>query len=155
MEKIKALLRDRMRMRELIAYVFFGALTTAVNWAAYLLVTRLLGMEMHEAGSAAYVLLGNIASVIAWVLSVLFAFFTNKKYVFQSKATAENGAWREFALFVSARVLSYALFNLLLYTALLYVMPHKWDYLLMNVLVVLFNYGASRFVIFKRKKENP
>ena len=93
-------------MRELIAYVFFGALAHGGELGG-LSAGRagLLGMEMHQAGSAAYVLLGNIASVIAWVLSVLFAFFTNKKYVFQSKATAENGAWREFALFVSARVL--------------------------------------------------
>ena len=42
--------------------------------------------------------------------------------------------------------------KLLLYTALLYVMPHKWDYLLMNVLVIVFNYVASRFVIVKKKK---
>lgn len=152
-EKIKALLKDKEKMRELITYVIFGVLTTAVNWSVYKLLSWALGMESHDDGSAMYVLLGNISNISAWVISVLFAYATNKKFVFRSKTDSSKSAWKEFSLFVSARVLSYLIFDLLLYTLLLYVLPHDLDKLLMNVLVVIFNYVASRFVIFKKKGE--
>ena len=151
MEKIKGLLQDKEKMRELIVYVFFGVLTTVVNWVIYTLLTTVLGMTSYPEGSASYVLIGNAANAVAWIVSVLFAFFTNKRYVFKSEKTRENGAWKEFGLFVSARVLSYLLFDLGLYTLCLFFLPHQVDKILMNVLVVIFNYLASKLVIFKKK----
>ena len=153
MEKIKGLLQDKEKMRELIVYVFFGVLTTVVNWVIYTLLTTVLGMTSYPEGSASYVLIGNAANAVAWIVSVLFAFFTNKRYVFKSEKTRENGAWKEFGLFVSARVLSYLLFDLGLYTLCLFFLPHQVDKLLMNVLVVIFNYVASKLVIFKKKEK--
>lgn len=151
-DKIKALFRNRAKMRELILYALFGVLTTAVNWAAYLAVTGLLGMNALEEGSAKYLLISNIGQVIGWVLSVIFAYATNKKFVFQSSTGVKTGALREFLLFVSARVASLIFFDLLLFNALLLLgMNDKWDKLLMNALVVIFNYAASRFVIFRKK----
>lgn len=153
MKKIKGLLQDKEKMRELIVYVFFGVLTTVVNWVIYTLLTTVLGMTSYPEGSASYVLIGNAANAVAWIVSVLFAFFTNKRYVFKSEKTRENGAWKEFGLFVSARVLSYLLFDLGLYTLCLFFLPHQVDKLLMNVLVVIFNYVASKLVIFKKKEK--
>ena len=149
-EKIKTLLRDE-RIKELIFYVIFGVMTTLVNWVVYWLLTGVFGMENHPEGSAAYVLIGNGSNAVAWIVSVLFAFFTNKRFVFKSEKTRENGAWKEFGLFVSARVLSYLIFDLGLYTLCLFFLPHQVDKLLMNVLVVIFNYVASKLVIFKKK----
>ena len=151
MEKIKGLLQDKEKMRELIVYVFFGVLTTVVNWVIYTLLTTVLGMTSYPEGSASYVLIGNAANAVAWIVSVLFAFFTNKRYVFKSEKTRENGAWKEFGLFVSARVLSYLLFDLGLYTLCLFFLPHQVDKILMNVLVVIFNYLASKLVVFRKK----
>lgn len=151
MKKIKGLLQDKEKMRELIVYVFFGVLTTVVNWVIYTLLTTVLGMTSYPEGSASYVLIGNAANAVAWIVSVLFAFFTNKRYVFKSEKTRENGAWKEFGLFVSARVLSYLLFDLGLYTLCLFFLPHQVDKILMNVLVVIFNYLASKLVVFRKK----
>ncbi|MBR6809687.1 MAG: GtrA family protein [Clostridia bacterium] len=151
MEKIKGLLQDKEKMRELIVYVLFGVLTTVVNWVIYTLLTTVLGMTGYPEGSASYVLIGNAANAVAWIISVLFAFFTNKRYVFKSEKTRENGAWKEFGLFVSARVLSYLLFDLGLYTLCLFFLPHQVDKILMNVLVVIFNYLASKLVVFRKK----
>ncbi|MBR3905410.1 MAG: GtrA family protein [Clostridia bacterium] len=151
MEKIKGLLQDKEKMRELIVYVLFGVLTTVVNWVIYTLLTTILGMTGYPEGSASYVLIGNAANAVAWIISVLFAFFTNKRYVFKSEKTRENGAWKEFGLFVSARVLSYLLFDLGLYTLCLFFLPHQVDKILMNVLVVIFNYLASKLVVFRKK----
>ena len=151
MEKIKSLLQNKEKMRELIVYVFFGVLTTVVNWVIYTLLTTVLGMTSYPEGSASYVLIGTAANAVAWIVSVLFAFFTNKRYVFKSEKTRENGAWKEFGLFVSARVLSYLLFDLGLYTLCLFFLPHQVDKILMNVLVVIFNYLASKLVVFRKK----
>ena len=150
--KIKALISNKERMRELILYLVFGVLTTAVNWIVYFLVTRLLGIGGMEEGSGQYALTANTGNVTAWVLAVLFAFFTNKKFVFQSGASRENGAWREFWLFVSARIASLLIFDLMLFNLLLWLgMNADWDKLIMNVLVVIFNYAASKWVIFRRR----
>ena len=150
LEKVKALLRDCDKMREMSMYLLFGVLTTAVNWLVYFAFTSALGMNNYAKGSYEYVLIGNAANIVAWIAAVLFAFFTTKRFVIQSKRDAQNGAWKEFGLFVSARLLSLVLFEVLLYTLALYILPHEWDKLLMNVLVVVFNYFASSFVVFKK-----
>ena len=151
-EKILSILHDKQKMRELILYVVFGALTTAVNWLVFFAVTRLLGLSALEKGSGPYRLVSTVGNVAAWIAAVLFAYFTNKKYVFQSKAGAENGAWREFWLFVSARIASLLLFDVALFNLLMLLgMGAEWDKLLMNVLVILFNYFASSLVIFRKK----
>ena len=153
MAKIKTLLENHRQLQELAMYLIFGVLTTAVNWAAYLLLTWALGLRQTLPGSTPYLIISNIGQIVGWVLSVLFAFVTNKRYVFRSHSENRKGVWRELGLFVSARVASMLLFDLGLFTVLqLCGMNDKWDKLLMNVLVIVFNYVASRFVIFKKKK---
>lgn len=153
MAKIKTLLDNHRQLQELAMYLIFGVLTTAVNWAAYLLLTWALGLRQTLPGSTPYLIISNIGQIVGWVLSVLFAFVTNKRYVFRSHSENRKGVWRELGLFVSARVASLLLFDLGLFTVLqLCGMNDKWDKLLMNVLVIVFNYVASRFVIFKKKK---
>lgn len=149
-DRIKALLKDRARMRELISYVVFGLLTTLVNWLAYWLLTSLFGLDSHPAGSGDYKLVATLCNGAAWIISVVFAYFTNKRFVFLSREK-RSSAWREFALFVSARLMSYLLFDLLLFRLCLNLMGDKLAKLLMNVLVVIFNYFASKFVIFQKK----
>lgn len=153
MAKIKTLLENHRQLQELAMYLIFGVLTTAVNWAAYLLLTWALGLRQTLPGSTPYLIISNIGQIVGWVLSVLFAFVTNKRYVFRSHSENRKGVWRELGLFVSARVASLLLFDLGLFTVLqMCGMNDKWDKLLMNVLVIVFNYVASRFVIFKKKK---
>lgn len=151
-KRIKALLNDKARMRELISYAVFGVLTTLVSWLVYFALTGWLKPESYPAGSGEQALILNGAQIASWVLSVLFAFFTNKKYVFQSEEK-RGGALREFVLFLSARALSYLLFDLLLYNVCVFAIGinHAWTKLLMNVLVVIFNYFASKLVIFQKR----
>ncbi|WP_175425253.1 GtrA family protein, partial [Paenibacillus nuruki] len=56
--------------KEIISYLIFGVLTTLINIAVYFLLANVVGMDF------------KVATSIAWLVSVLFAFFTNKKYVF-------------------------------------------------------------------------
>ena len=154
LEKIRALLGKDSKFREPILYLIFGALTTLVNWAVFFLVTGIFGLSSMERGSAAFVVLSNAGQMLAWILSVVFAYVTNKKFVFESKKEDKAGTWKEFGLFVSARVASLLIFDLALFNiCLLLGMNVNADKLLMNVLVVIFNYVASKFVIFKRKEK--
>ena len=60
------------KYKEVIMYLVFGVLTTLVNWICYALLTK-KGINM------------NVSNVIAWIVAVLFAFITNKLFVFESK----------------------------------------------------------------------
>ena len=71
METLKTLYQ---RYREIINYLFFGVLTTVVNYVTYLVMSP-------------FFVLTTVPTVVAWVLSVLFAYLTNRKYVFCSHST--------------------------------------------------------------------
>lgn len=128
-----------LRYRELISYIFWGGMTTAVNYAAYFLCTDLL--HIHYL----------ISNVIAWTAAVAFAFLVNKLLVFQSKSWARATVFRELWQFVSARLLSGVL-----ETGILWIfvdLLHFSDGLVKiaaSVLVVILNYALSKWIIFKK-----
>ena len=136
-DAIRALLRKH---RELISYVFWGVMTTAVNYVTYLLLTK---------GFHVYYLTSN---VIAWTVSVLFAYFVNKLFVFQSRDWAWRVALRELWQMVASRI-----FSLGLETGILWLFVEKLLLnefivkLAANVLVVIVNYVLSKFIIFNKK----
>lgn len=137
MEKLRSLLRAH---RELVSYVFWGVMTTAVNYAAYLLLTR---------GAMVYYL---TASAIAWAVSVLFAYVVNKLFVFRSRDWAWRVALRELWQMVASRLFSGALELGILW--LFVDTLHLNDAvvkLAANVVVVVVNYVLSKWVIFKKR----
>ena len=149
--KLRGLLRDKPQLWEATRYILFGGLTTLVNWGVYFLLTSWLQPDNYPAASAARAWILNGSQIVAWVLSVVFAYVTNRRFVFNSRARG-GAAAREFFLFVSARVSSYLLFDLVLYNLCVFALGlnHGITKLLMNVLVVFFNYFASKFVIFRK-----
>jgi len=152
-ERIKKLLNND-ETKQLILYAVFGVLTTLVNWAVYFLLTAILKPENHIKGSFTHAAILNVSNGLGWILSVLFAFITNRKYVFSSESKNTKDKLKEFFLFVSARVLSYFLFDVLGYNLCIYALnlSHSFVKIFMNVLVVVFNYFASRFIVFSKKK---
>ena len=131
MDRIKELMK---KYRELITYVFWGGMTTVVNYIVYFACTKLLGIEYL------------ISNVIAWVVAVIFAFWVNKIYVFQSYGRDKKTMLHEFGTFVSARVLSGVLETGMM---ALFVSVK----IIASVLVVIINYVLSKLVIFKKQKE--
>ncbi len=155
MEKIKAILHDRDKLREVVLYLIFGVLTTLVSWGVYYAWRQLFRLSEYPTDSVQYTLIANSGQVVAFILSVIFAFVTNKGMVFRSTKKG-SGLWKEIGLFFSARVLGWVIFDIALFNLLLTLakstLPDAdlWIKLLMNVLVVIFNYAASKFVIFKK-----
>lgn len=136
MEKIKELL---VKYRELILYLVFGVLTTAVNYVSYLIFAPLFETT-------------TIPTVIAWVLSVVFAYFTNRVWVFQSHAKGAAALFREVLSFFGARLLSGVIdVGIMWVFADRMGLNDKIVKLASNVFVVIFNYVASKLVIFRKK----
>ncbi|MGI5894585.1 MAG: GtrA family protein [Candidatus Merdivicinus sp.] len=135
-EKIRELL---VKYRELIAYLVFGVLTTIVNYVVYLLAAPLFETT-------------TIPTAIAWVFAVIFAYLTNRRYVFHSKVTGTAALAREILTFFGARALSGVLD-----VGFMWVFADRLGFndkimkLVSNVFVVIFNYIASKLVIFRKK----
>ncbi len=140
MGKLIALYR---KYKDLILYVIFGGLTTLVNIVAYYLLARVAGMDIL------------VANVIAWFVSVIFAYVTNKIWVFESKSCTLRVMIWELLTFFAARLFSGALdmFNMWMFVDVLHINDMVIK-ILSNIVVIIINYVLSKFWIFKKKKEN-
>lgn len=136
-EKLKALFH---KYYDLIMYVIFGALTTAVNYLVYLPCYNLLGLD------------ASVSNVISWVVSVAFAFLTNKPFVFRSHDWSPGVVWPELLKFVGCRVGSGALETAILFVTVdtLHWDGNMWK-LVTSVLVVVANYVGSKLLVFRNK----
>ena len=148
MNRLKEFLRSD-RFRELFVYCVAGVLTTAINYGAYAGITQ--GWAAITGGAADHPTLILIANILAWVLSVAFAFWANKKYVFRSPGWTRKILRREVPGFVAARLLSLGFDVVFVELAVLMGMDHRIAKLLSNVIVIILNYFASKFWIFRRK----
>ena len=131
------------KYKELILYGLWGAATTAVNFGVYFLCTRLLHIHLV------------VSNMLAWVAAVLFAFWANKCFVFESESWALRVALPEFFKFTGARF-----FSGLLETGLLLLCVKQLHFhdgvtkVAVSVLVVLLNYIFSKLFIFRGGNEN-
>lgn len=139
MESILSLIRKH---QNILFYGFFGVCTTLVNIAAYWLCA-------HPAG------LGTMPStVIAWVLAVLFAYFTNRRWVFHSAAHTLTEKSMEMIRFFSCRLGTGILDWILMFVFVSGL--HFNDVLIKtiaNILVIILNYAAGKLIIFRGRKQ--
>ncbi|MFB8537715.1 GtrA family protein [Enterococcus thailandicus] len=124
---------------EIFVYIFFGGLATVVNFVTFALALQVFGFSMV------------VSNTISWICSVLFAFVTNKIWVFHSKSPSFWHVLEEFGKFLFYRIVSYGLdmgAMILLIQGL-----HSNEYvakIITQILVVLANYVFSKLFIFKK-----
>ena len=127
--------------QEAIAYIFFGVLTTAINYIVYFFC--LVALSMHYAYS----------NFIAWLLAVIFAFITNKIYVFQSRNFDILTTFKEALKFTTARILSVIIETALLWIFIdLLFFDSRIIKIFTNIVVVVLNYLFSKYFIFNSKQ---
>ncbi len=144
-DKINNLIKKSLN-KETISYLIFGGLTTIINIVVFWFAERELAFIMSEDAAS---LVGN---VIAWVISVAFAFVTNKLFVFESKSMAFKVVMAELTGFVIARLLSLAFDEGFMFVAIVLLgMNSLLAKIISNVFVVIINYVLSKFFIFKNK----
>ena len=136
-QKIRALIE---KYWDILIYLVFGVLTTVVNYAVYLPVYNFCGI------SAA------VSNMIAWVVAVIFAFLTNKPFVFHSHDWSVKTVVPELIRFVSCRLASGVMETVILFLA---VDCMNWDgniwKLITQVLVIIINYVGSKLLVFRNK----
>ena len=126
--------------REGIAYLIFGVLTTVIDYVISNLLYYIWKMDPVP------------AQTIAWVAAVLFAFVTNKWWVFESKNLQLRAMMQEFVSFVSCRLFTGACDLLIMYVFVDCMgMNDLFIKIASNVLVVILNYVASKLIIFRKK----
>lgn len=147
------LIKKYLFTKEMILYLIMGALTTLVNWATHAVLIKPLESLISNKDLAL-----TITTCIAVVVSVLFAFFTNKIFVFESKSWVPKVFWREFISFISARALT-GLLEIFGVTFLvkiglnqnLFGIEYMWAKVVIAIIVIVSNYIFSKLWIFKKR----
>ncbi len=140
------------RFREIFLYLVFGGLTTLVNLAVSALLGRIVGVESW--------VLYNLPAILA---AILFAFLTNRAFVFRSRGPFFQELWKFFASRILVSVLfeygaMYLLFDLAGFQAVLTLAgyPLAWAKILTQLLVIVGNYILSKLVVFTSSRAgNP
>ena len=127
------------RYKEVILYLFFGVCTTFINIFTFMFA-RFIGIELF------------LSNTIAWIVAVLFAFFVNKVYVFEKKNDNKKETLKECVNFFWYRFLTFIFFDVVtMYVAIeIFHINENISKVLANILVVIFNYLASKLIIFKK-----
>lgn len=127
--------------KEVIMYLIFGVLTTVVSLVSYYLLTSFL-LNPNSA------LQLQVANIISWILSVAFAYVTNRKYVFESKSCDYV---KEVTSFVGGRVATLFMDMLIMFIFVTILnLNDKLFKLVSQVLVIVANYIISKLFVFKR-----
>ena len=121
--------------RELVLYVVFGAFTFFVNIAVYFLFEDVLGVNYL------------ISNIIAWFFSVLFAYITNRIWVFESKSP---NILKEMALFFGGRIFSGVVDTALMYLFIdVMMIGDTISKIVVQIIVIVLNYIFSKLIVFK------
>ncbi len=128
------------KYKEVILYLFFGGCTTLVNIISFMFLFKAFGINTY------------VSNVIAWILSVLFAFITNKIFVFESKNKEIKENVIELVSFVTCRIVS-LLFDMLIMFVMIDIIncSELLSKIVSNIFVIIINYVFSKLIIFKDK----
>ena len=136
MEKLKNLLSDKEKMKHYFIYIVFGVLTTVVDFSTFYILD-ILFVNLDE----------NISNAIAIFVATVFAYFTNREYVFKSQ---EKNKIKEFIKFFIGRMYS-MVFNIIAFWIL--ITFTEINELIVkagiSVIVIILNYIISKLFVFK------
>ena len=144
LEKIKKLYE---KYAEIINYLIVGGLTTVISLGTkYALLFTVLDAKNP--------LQLQISVVVSWIAAVLFAYVTNRKYVFKSK---DKNVLHELSLFISARIATLVMESVFMWFFVTFLKLNSDFYVIIwtivsQFLVLIGNYVLSKFLVFKNKK---
>lgn len=140
-EFCKWLIKMWTKYKSILLYCIFGGLTTLTDFIVYITCTRFLHLDEQ------------IATWSAWFFAVLFAFFTNRKWVFNADKTSKRGFLYQLVSFFGSRIAS-GLVN----SAMIFIFFTKLGIndivvkIFTSVIVVILNYILSKLIVFRKKK---
>ena len=129
------------KYKEGLLYLFFGGCTTLINIISFVIFRQFkLGVD--------------VSNIIAWLIAVIFAFITNKLFVFDSRNTDRKTVMKETISFLIARVISLGIDTGLLHLMIDFMKIHEViAKVISNIVVIIVNYIFSKLFIFKKEKK--
>ncbi|MCL0329713.1 GtrA family protein [Apilactobacillus xinyiensis] len=128
--------------KQVISYLFWGVMTTLINIVVFMLLQKLTSWNY------------NINNSIAWIASVIFAYVTNRKWVFHSKSSSINEYLKEFISFSFGRFASFIMEEIILWVFITALgLNAGIAKVVGQVVVIVFNYFWSKLAVFKNKKD--
>lgn len=141
MNKLINIYKDK---KEIINYLIIGVLTTLVSLITYYLLTFTILDPNNDIQL-------QIANIISWIISVAFAYITNRKFVFESKS---KDIKKELSKFVSSRITTLIIDMLLMFILVsLLNFNDKVIKLIVQVIVIILNYIFSKLFVFKERSQ--
>ena len=136
-----SLLTIYKKYKMMILYLLFGGITTFINIATFQACRNLFNISTFN------------SNIIAWIVAVLFAFVTNKLYVFDSKSTKPDVLIKELVSFTAFRIASGVVDQAIVVIGIDYLGYYDlYVKIFSNVIVVIINYIASKLFVFRKKK---
>lgn len=133
--------------REVIQYLIFGVLTTLVNFVTYYILKFVFGNDDIR--------IDKLFNAIACIISIIFAYVTNRTWVFQSKAKGFKNIVKEMISFFSCRAFTMVLDTLIFWVG------HEilnWNDFIVKcisqVVVIVLNYVLSKLIVFRKKEKS-
>ena len=125
--------------KEIILYIFFGGLATIICIGSFALFTSLLGINEL------------IANVFSWIITVLFAFFTNQIWVFNAKKSKKKNTLNQIFSFYCGRLFTLGVEELILF---IFITKLKLSAIVIKIcaqfIVIVLNYVISKYFVFKK-----
>lgn len=138
MEKINKLIK-KLLDRDVILYIIFGILTTLVNFVTFYILNSLMKVN------------ANISNLVAIPLAILFAYFTNRKWVFHTQAKGFKENFNEFCKFITGRAVTMIIEFFGCMLLFMIPIPEIVSKLIVSVIIVILNFFISKFFAFKQK----
>lgn len=130
------------KCKEIIRYLIVGVLTTVLSLGVYFILTNTF-FNPHKKLEL------QLANIISWFISVLFAYITNRKYVFESK---EKHIFKESLAFFSSRLATLILDMLIMFLGVsILSFNDKLVKLFSQIVIIVLNYVLSKLFVFQKK----
>lgn len=130
------------KYKEIFDYLFFGGLVTIVNFISYYIPANTIGVDKI------------VSNLIAFIISVIFAYVVNKEYVFETKWEGIQNVFKEFSSFVISRIGTGLLCDILIFAFMINILNINdvISKIFTQILVVILNYIIGKWFVFKEKK---
>lgn len=129
------------KYKEAVDYLFWGGVAFVLSMVLFYLFANV--MEIYE----------QIANILSWIICVIFTYLTNRTFVFQSKVKGLKNVFHEFKDFVTARLLTLVMENVILFVMIdMMTINNMISKLVGQFVVIVSNYILSKLWIFKSKK---
>lgn len=133
------------KYQEIINYLIVGVLTTVVSIVTYFLFSLILDIENN--------ILFTLANVLSWICAVIFAYITNKKFVFNTTTSNKKEEIKVFSMFVSSRITTLLIeLAFMFVTVKVILINDKIAKVIAQFIVIVLNYILSKLFVFKKNK---